>query len=149
MAVSYSSRQQLSLRDRIHPSHHSSQKRQGSRFLVSCLLGFCSDERIQGFGVWVFLSKYFMASWTHWCWASVQSSIPLLVLKLWEECFVRENVTYPVSTCLVHFPKLMTLPQGWRRKKVRQRKGLMKRCGPHWPKANPFLSLAPGWRGKF
>lgn len=137
MAVSRSYKQQLSLGDRIRAAHHSSQKRQGGRFIASCLLGFCSGERLQGFGVWVFLSKCFMASWTHCSWASVQSSMPFLVLKLWEECSVRENVTHPVSTCLVHYSKLMTLPQGRRRKKVRQRKGLMKRCSPHWPKQTP------------
>lgn len=105
-------------------------------FLVSWV-GSCSGTSLQGFGVWVFLSKYSMASWTHGSSALVQSSIPFLVLKLWGECSVREYVTYSVSTCLVHYPKLMTLPRGRRREKVRQRKGLMERCILYWPKVSP------------
>lgn len=40
---------------------------------------------VQGFGFWVFLSRCFMESWTHFCLGSAQISLVSMVLKLWEK----------------------------------------------------------------
>lgn len=48
--------------------------------VVGCGL-ISKDGMVYGFGVWRILSRYFVASWTHFCLGSAHKSLPSLVLK--------------------------------------------------------------------
>lgn len=64
------------------------------------------------------MSKYAIASSTHFWWASAQTSMPFFVLKLKKEGSVREYVTYSVNPYLA-LPQVDDMTQEWMRKKVR------------------------------
>lgn len=68
---------------------------------------------IYGFGVWDFLSRYFMASWTHLVLGSAQISLFSLVLKLWERGKAIRKIHFENCVHLTPtFPGLSAM--GWR-----------------------------------